>query len=44
MTEIKFTIKKSQFSVVKSQFKEWKGAGGGHSLNRDFTVYSARRI
>ena len=37
MTEIEFLIKKSRFSV-KSRFKEWKGADGGHSLNRDFTV------
>ena len=37
MTKMKILIKKSRFSV-KSQFKEWKGADGGHSLNRDFTV------
>ena len=37
MTKLKFHIKKSRFSV-KSQFKEWKGADEGHSLNRDFTV------
>ena len=37
MTKMKFYIKKSRFSV-KSRFKELKGADGGHSLNRDFTV------
>ena len=37
---MEFHIKKSQFSV-KSRFKEWKGAEGGHSLNftLDFTVF-----
>ena len=35
---MKFHTKKSRFSV-KSQFKELKGADGGHSLNRDFTVF-----
>ena len=37
VTKMKFHIKKSRFSV-KSRFKEWKGAEGGHSLYRDFTV------
>ena len=35
---MEFDIKKSRFSV-KSRFKESKHAGGGHSLNRDFTIY-----
>ena len=35
---MKFHIKNSRFSV-KSRSKEWKGADGGHSLNRDFTVF-----
>ena len=39
MTEMEFSVKKSQFSV-KSQFKESKGADRGHSLNREFTVNS----
>ena len=38
MTKMKFHFKKSQFSI-KSRFKERKGADGGHSLNRDFTVH-----
>ena len=37
--EAKVTTVKSRFSV-KSQFKEWRGADGGHSLNRDFTVFN----
>ena len=37
VTKMKFLIKKSRCSL-KSQFKEWKGADGGHSLNRDFTI------
>ena len=39
---MKFHFKKSQFSV-KSQFKEWKGADEGHSLNRNFTVIDFSR-
>ena len=38
VTKMNFPIKKSRFSVM-SRFKEWKGADGGHSLNRDFTVF-----
>ena len=34
---MKFHFKKSWYRV-KSRFKEWKGAEGGHSLSRDFTV------
>ena len=34
---MKIHTKMSQFQV-KSQFKEWKYADGGHSLNWDFTV------
>ena len=41
VTEMKFLIKKSRFSE-KSRFKECKWADGGHSLNRDFTVYGVR--
>ena len=37
VTKMKFHIKQSRF-IVKSWFKEWNGADGGHSLNRDFTV------
>ena len=37
VTKMKILIEKSQLSL-KSQLKEWKGADGGHSLNRDFTV------
>ena len=35
---VKSRCKESRFSV-KTRFKEWKGADGGHSLNRDFTVF-----
>ena len=38
---MKFHFKKSQFSI-KSQFKDWNGADGGHSLNRDFTVHDQK--
>ena len=32
-----------KFHAKKSRFKEWKGADGGHSLNRDFTVLYINR-
>ena len=38
VTKMEFHIKKSRFRV-KSRFKESKCADGGHSLNRDFTVF-----
>ena len=38
MSKIEFRIKKYWFSKT-SQFKESKHAHGGHSLNRDFTVF-----
>ena len=38
VTKMKFHITKTQFSA-KSRFKEPKCADGGHSLNRDFTVF-----
>ena len=38
VTKMKFDFKKSRFRV-KSRFKKWKGADGGHSLNRDFTTH-----
>ena len=37
VTKIEFYIKKYHFSK-KSRFKDSKCAGGGHYLNRDFTV------
>ena len=40
---MKFLLKKSGFSI-KFQLKEWKGADGGHSLNRDFTVQDYRNF
>ena len=40
---MEFHIKKSRFRV-KSRFKEWKGADGGHSLNWDFTVLHFNQI
>ena len=41
VTKMKFHFEKSRFSV-KSRFKESKCADEGHSLNRDFTVFSNR--
>ena len=38
VTIMNFLIKTSRVNV-KSQFKEWKGANGGHSLFWDFTVH-----
>ena len=38
MTKMEFHSKKSRLSI-KPRFKESKCADGGHSLNRDFTVF-----
>ena len=38
VTKMECHIKKSRFSV-KPRCKESKWVDGGHSLNRDFTVY-----